>query len=343
MRERALDLLACPGCGGRLELAVAAHEDEHVMTGTLTCAGCARAFPIREGVPRFVEEPGEVGVEERRTAEAFGYEWTRYAELAARYRQQFLDWLRPVTPEMFQGRTVLEGGCGKGRHTALAAGFGARAVVAMDLSQAVDAAFANTRHLANAHVVQADLNRPPVGRVFDYAFSIGVLHHLPDPERGFRALVGRLVPGGAISAWVYGREGNGWIVHGVSPVREHVTSRLPYGVLDALAGLLTVPLWLGTRLLYRPSRGTRLNATLPYAPYLTYIADFPYREQRSIVFDHLVAPVAFYIRRQDFAAWFERAGLEGVAIEHHNANSWRGFGRVPGSDGAAAATPGAGE
>jgi SAM-dependent methyltransferase len=165
--------------------------------------------------------------------------------------------------------------------------------------------------------------------VFDYAFSIGVLHHLPDPERGFHALVSRLRPGGAISAWVYGREGNGWIVHGVSPVREHVTSHLPKGVLHVLSSGVTLPLWLGTKLLYGPTRGRLLGLKLPYGQYLSYIAKFPFREQRHIVFDHLVAPVAYYIRREEFEGWFERAGLHEVRIEHHNGNSWRGFGRVP--------------
>jgi hypothetical protein len=41
--------------------------------------------------------------------------------------------------------------------------------------------------------------------------------------------------------------------------------------------------------------------------------------------------VAFYLRRTEFKGWFERAGLEDVIIEAHNANSWRGFARVPGA------------
>jgi SAM-dependent methyltransferase/uncharacterized protein YbaR (Trm112 family) len=330
MRREALDYVACPECGGTLQLQARIEQDDHVMDGTLTCTACGAVYSITRGVPRFARGVGEV---ETRTAEAFGYEWTRYSELADRYRQQFLDWIRPVQPEFFRGRAVLEGGCGKGRHTALAAEFGARAVVAMDLSEAVESAFANTRSRPNVHIVQADLNQPPVRRVFDYAFSIGVLHHLPDPERGFHALVSRLQPGGAISAWVYGREGNGWIVHVVTPFRERVTAHMPHGTLDRLAGALTVPLFLATRLVYGPSRGTPLARVLPYAPYLGYIAPFPFREQRSIVFDHLVAPVAFYLRRSEFAAWFERAGLSDVRIEHHNANSWRGFGRVPAAGG----------
>src|SRR5205823_5510997 len=82
------------------------------------------------------------------------------------------------------------------------------------------------------------------------------LHHLPDPERGFQALVSKLRPGGSISAWVYGREGNSWIVHVVTPLRERFFSKLPHGLLDVLSGALTVPLYLGTKLLYRPTAGT---------------------------------------------------------------------------------------
>jgi SAM-dependent methyltransferase len=323
MRSAVLQYLACPECHGDLMAHTTSSEGDHVLEGQLTCTACQRVFPIRRGVPRFAEEIGSI---EKQTAEAFGYEWTNYSELAARYEQQFLDWVKPVTADFFQGKAVLEGGCGKGRHTAVVAGFGSRAVVAIDLGEAVEAAFANTKHLPNAHIIQGDLTRPPVKRAFDHAFSIGVLHHLPVPEDGFKALVSRLKPGGAISAWVYGREGNGWIVHIVTPVREHVTSRLPHRMLDAFSAVATVPLFLATKLLYGPLKGRGL----PYGPYLSYISSFPYREQRSIVFDHLVAPVAYYIRRDEFAGWFQRAGLRDVQIEHHNANSWRGFARMPG-------------
>ncbi len=325
MKLRALEYLACPSCGGDLKVEAKLTEGEEVMQGTLMCSSCYDTYAIERGVPRFA---GEVGLTEQRTADAFGFEWTKYSELAPRYRQQFLDWIRPVQPEFFEGKRVLEGGCGKGRHTAVAAELGVLDIVAMDLSDAVDAAFANTRHLPNAHIVQADLNRPPVKPIFDYAFSIGVLHHLPHPERGFRALVSRLVPNGAISAWVYGREGNGWIVHLVTPFREKVTSHMGHTMLDGFSALATVPLYLATKLVYGPVRNG-IGKKLPYGEYLGYISTFPFREQRSIVFDHLVAPVAFYLRRDEFAGWFESLGLRDVKIEHHNGNSWRGFGRVP--------------
>lgn len=322
MKPEALQFLACPACSSDLTVLPELTEAAEILEGRLACTGCDAAYPIVAGVPRFTERHSR-GHED--TARAFGWQWKRFRELDARYRRQFLDWISPVDPSFFAGKVVLEGGCGKGRHSALAAEFGAKAVLAIDLSEAVDVAFANTRHLPAVHVIQADLNHPPVRPVVDYAFSVGVLHHLPDPERGFRALVSRLRPGGHISAWVYGREGNGWIVHLVSPARERVTSRLPYSVLVPLSTALTVPLWLATQLVYRPARGTRVQRALPYAAYLSYIADLGFREQRTIVFDHLVAPVAHYLARDEFAAWFARAGLSDVRIEHHNRNSWRGF------------------
>ena len=322
-----MDLLACPRCGADLSLEVSARSGEEVMEGLIECTACNGSYPVHGGIPRFTltHSRGHDA-----TARAFGLQWKRYSKLDARYREQFLDWLRPVTPSFFEGKTVLEGGCGKGRHTALAAEFGARDVVAMDLSEAVDVAYANAGHHPAVHIVQADLNHPPVKRAFDYAFSIGVLHHLPEPERGFEALVSRVRPGGHISAWVYGREGNGWIVHLVSPLREKVTARLPHNLLRPIANAVTAPLFAAGRLLYRPTAGTAIGRRLPYGDYIRYIAPFPFAEQRTIVFDHLVAPVAFYLRREEFAAWFEHARLEDVIIEPHNANSWRGFARVGG-------------
>ena len=42
---------------------------------------------------------------------------------------------------------------------------------------------------------------------FDFISSTGVLHHLPEPERGLEALRGVLAPGGAMSLMLYGRAG----------------------------------------------------------------------------------------------------------------------------------------
>ena len=65
-----------------------------------------------------------------------------------------------------------------------------------------------------------------------------------------------------------------------------------------------------------------------YNDYLNAIAGFGWREQHTIVFDHLVAPTAFYISGEEFADWWREINASGVMIGWHNRNSWRGFGRI---------------
>ena len=51
-----------------------------------------------------------------------------------------------------------------------------------------------------------------------------------------------------------------------------------------------------------------------------------YYFELSIIFAHLVPPIAFYISRQELAGWFERNNLGKVLITPRYGNSWRGVG-----------------
>ncbi len=332
MKERLLQYLACPSCGGEISLDINSQRDgQEIMEGKLNCSSCSRSYQITRGVPRFAELD-QLEKEKAATAESFGWSWQHFTQADEKYAQQFLGWLTPVKPDFFTGKIVLEGGCGKARHTQLAAKWGARDVIAIDLSAAVEVAFAATRELENAHVVQADMYHLPLRRVFDYAFSVGVLHHLPDPRAGFMSLVSKVKVDGFISAWVYGAENNGWITRFVNPLRKRFTARINPSILLHLSKIPAATMFALTKLVYGPlnrsSRGSALARHLFYNDYLTAIADFGWREQHTIVFDHLVAPTAFYISRDEFAEWWKAIEARDVQITWHNKNSWCGFGRV---------------
>lgn len=300
------------------------------MEGVLRCEACAASFPITAGIPRFAQL-SEVESDKQATAANFGWQWQHFTEDDSRYAEQFLGWIAPVTPEFFRGKVVLEGGCGKGRHTQLAARWGAEDVVGIDLSAAVETAYAATRSLPNAHIIQADIYNLPLARKFDYAFSVGVLHHLPDPRGGFMSLASKVKPGGHLSAWIYGAENNEWITRFVNPVRERITSRLDQRVLLQLSKLPAAFMYLATKLVYGPlnRNGSALGKHLFYNDYLRGVAPFGWHEQHLIVFDHLVAPTAFYIPRQEFEEWWLALGADDVMISWHNSNSWRGRGVIP--------------
>lgn len=101
-------------------------------------------------------------------------------------------------------------------------------------------------------------------------------------------------------------------------------------MLYQLSKLPTLGVFLATKLVYRPinvaSKG--IANKLFYNEYLNHLGSFGWREQHNIVFDHLVAPTAFYISKDDFATWWDEIKAQDVEIKWHNENSWCGFGKV---------------
>ncbi len=80
------------------------------------------------------------------------------------------------------------------------------------------------------------LDLPIVEGAFDLVYSIGVLHHTPDPRRGFAEIARRVKPGGRLAVWLYRRNTapQEWLNRGL----RAVTTRLPARVLEPLcAGL----------------------------------------------------------------------------------------------------------
>jgi SAM-dependent methyltransferase len=113
---------------------------------------------------------------------------------------------------------VLIAGCGTGREAITAAlGYGAHArILALDLSAtslAYAARMARRYGIANIEFLQADLRDiAALDRRFDVIEAVGVLHHIADPMAAWRALVGRLQPGGMMKIGLYSERARASIV-----------------------------------------------------------------------------------------------------------------------------------
>lgn len=307
---RLLEVLRCPICG----TALSSPRPDVVVCGE------SHSFSVLNGIPRLIAADA-LDSERHRTADAFGYSWTHYPKENPYTEAQWRDWVVPLTESDFEGKRVLDAGCGLAGFAEYAESWGAAYVVGVDLSEAVQAA--RERVGERVDLVQADLyGLPFADGTFDLAYSIGVLHHLPDPERGFRSVAAKVRPGGLVFAWVYGRENNGFIVRLIDPLRRLLFSRLPRGLLKwAVALPLAAVLWPLVL-------AARHGASFPYAPYFRFLAGRDFEFTHGVVFDQLVAPTTHYLRRDEFEDWFRRAGLVDVTITWRNENSWRGLGRV---------------
>ncbi len=347
-------LLVCPECHSSLELEIFRKDEDEVMEGRFRCT-CDLEYPIIHGVPRLLppdllpslkddypeyfelygrSQPHTAAPRtahtrtQRRTQQAFGYEWTWAAEYHA---DNFSDWLPADfdAKQGFTGKLGLEVGCGAGRHAAATARL-AEQHVAVDLSRAVDSAFARTRSLRNCHVVQADALRLPLQeRTFDYVYCLGVIQHMPSPEAGFRALAKQPRPGGILLVNVY-QSSRPVMLFLLECVRK-LTTRLPpraVKYLSVAAGLLEYGLLVGPwRRIRNSCFGRLLRPLVPSRvdecakdDFDTCVTDW---------FDRLACPVKKHYRREDLRQWYEDAGYSDIAVTPYWKAFWNGYGRRP--------------
>jgi SAM-dependent methyltransferase len=369
MKKSFLQLVVCPLCHAALRCeSFQAAEDGEIESGVLACE-CGLKYPLIEGIPRLlppalssmlwemhpeffrayrerlpkellpdeVQPEGKPGEDQalraqRDTARSFGYEWQAFSEMLPDYESNFRWYFERFPIDSFAGKRILDAGCGTGRHTFHMAQSGAGEVVAMDFSQAIEVAARNNRDNPNTHFVQADIYHPPFAPgTFDFVYSLGVLHHLPDPEKGFRTLLPLLRPGNYMNIYLYWdlETEAAWRRAALSVVTgvRRVTTRLPHGLLKKLSWLIAagfqVAFVLPSRALehFKPTRSWADR--VPLGHYRKYSFRVLYTDQ----FDRFSAPIENRYSRAEVAGWFERAGMEDVMIL--GGAGWRASGKCP--------------
>lgn len=352
MNSKLLQWMQCPWCGDAFSVdAFVGSLDSRVDEGLLK-SGCGRLFPIVRGIPRVLPDafalnpdfvaryrdrlpatlpppgpkaPNAEAIE--RTRESFGYQWTVFHEMVVDFRQNFLTYIFPVDETFFPGKVGLDMGCGFGRHIYNAAKFGAE-MIGVDISDAIESTRVNTEGMPNVHLVQADVYHLPIRPgALDFAYSIGVLHHLPEPERAFQCIVRLVRPGGSVFIWVYSNSRR--IVNFLLESVRAVTTRSPKKVQQALSLVGASIDWavgvMPYRLLSRaPVVGPMVRRIGP--PRLKVYAEYPFQVVYADWFDRLAAPIRFYYDGDAMRGWLDRAELGHQAISPTGLFGWRAYG-----------------
>lgn len=358
MKRRLLDFLCCPDCRGETLAAMTFDGDREAITeGALDCTACGSRFPVIAGVPRLlpralrphlarfhadffarhpeVAPPAPAGAADARIVETlagFSFQHVRLADRhreLERWRRTFFSALA-VAPEYFAGKVGADIGCGPGRHLYWAAASGAE-VIGVDLSEGVEVAARDTKDCHGAHVVQADIYHLPLrASVLDFAYSIGVLHHLPEPREGFRRVLPALKPGGRIFVWVYGLDGmRPWYRLSHLTWLRPITPKLPRWAQCALSALIAAGLdaviWLPARLIARVPGGHRLADRIP-------LGDARHRSFRAkvrSVLDRLQPAVTHYHGAEELSGWLREARLTEVVVRNRDGRGWSAAGAKP--------------
>jgi SAM-dependent methyltransferase/uncharacterized protein YbaR (Trm112 family) len=337
MRKRLLEWLVCPACGEKLSLEAIYRREEEIIEGSLRCT-CARVFPIIDGVPRLLRAPfrqgllhlypdffcrhpelSDVGVmtkdnqvyeKEKATSDRFGYEWTHFSDYDCDNFNQFI---APLPADFFLRKLGLDVGCGAGRHAREASKKGAE-IVAIDLSQAVDAAHRNNADNERVHIVQADIYNLPFSKgVFHFIYSIGVLHHLRQPESGYRALIPFLRKRGSLFVWLYSyamRKVALEVLRSIAKLLSNENIRRMAYLCNLLDYGIFMNLYRLTRNLPLLGKAVRRHTPLRVKEYATYGFSVGYTDW----FDRLSAPISNYYKEDEMRDWLNRSGLTNTQL-----------------------------
>jgi SAM-dependent methyltransferase len=223
MNLQLLKLVRCPKCrSGDLQLAGDPPR-------ALVCNSCSASTPVVDGIPRMSPDFDSY-------AASFGRQWNRYDVARPEEDEATFQVKTGVMPADLKGQLVLDAGCGGGRYSRLIGSHGAM-LIGADLSSAVTKAAQLCSTLPNVSIIQADLLDVPLAdSAFDLVYSIGVLHHTPDPRRAFGEIARKVKPGGRLAVWLYRRNipPQEWLNSGL----RTITTRLPSRVLEPMcAGL----------------------------------------------------------------------------------------------------------
>jgi SAM-dependent methyltransferase len=140
-----------------------------------------RRHPIRDGVIVIDGMATAADTAKAEVIRSFGEEWESFPAMEPEHQQEFDGYFDLVDVKGLAGKTVADLGCGMGRWSRILLERTApRFLVCVDLSDAIFVARRNLADHTDVVFIKADLETLRFqGFRFDFAFSLGVLHHIP--------------------------------------------------------------------------------------------------------------------------------------------------------------------
>jgi ubiquinone/menaquinone biosynthesis C-methylase UbiE len=254
-------------------------------------------------------------------ARGFGEEWSTFRQdedhLSAQQRREIFDDYFRIFPWQKLppgGGTGIDVGCGTGRWSILVAPRVAHLHLLDASPEALAVARQNMQAANNVsfHIASvADMPFPDAS--LDFAYSLGVLHHVPDTQAAVEAIAAKLKPGAPFLVYLYYALDNrpAWYraLWRLSNVGRLIISRLPHPlrfvVSQIIAALVYWPLARTATLLSWLSRSPR---GLP----LAYYADKSFYVMRTDAYDRFCTRLEKRFTRPQIEAMLKRAGFADI-------------------------------
>ena len=256
-------------------------------------------------------------------ADGFGDEWSRFdqSDLTPEEKERVFNEYFAIFPwhlltEKAIGADI---GCGSGRWASVVAGRVACLYCIDPSGAALNVARSNLAQFDNCRFLEAqvgDLKMP--NNSLDFAYSLGVLHHVPDTLAGVKACVATLKPGAPFLLYLYYRFDDRpvWFrgIWAGSDLLRRVISKLPYRLRyiasQLVAGLVYWPFARTAKFLQR------LGMNADGMP-LAYYANRSFYVMRTDALDRFGTRLEQRFTRAEVEDMMTAAGLRNIKFSDH--------------------------
>lgn len=253
-----------------------------------------------------------------KTVESFGKEWNKFSNFTREELEECgHEYFDIVSGDMLkQDSLVLDIGCGTGRWAKYLSGK-VKFIEAVDPSDAVLAAVKFTAECPNVRITKAGIDSIPFSdETFDFVFSLGVMHHLPDTADAIKKAVAKLKKNGYLLLYLYYNLENRkpffrFIFH-VSNFLRRLISKLPFQIKITVCDVLTFVVYLPLVFIGGVVKSMFPNKALYKKLPLSYYIGKSLRIIRNDALDRFGTPVEKRFSRSDIELMMKQAGLTDI-------------------------------
>jgi ubiquinone/menaquinone biosynthesis C-methylase UbiE len=269
---------------------------------------------------------------DEKTVSSFGEEWKAFHGFTEADLKIIGDkYFDIVTPDMLNdGMNVVDIGCGSGRFIKYLKGRYAH-ITGIDPSQAIFAANELIGMDEQVELVLASTDSIPFSdNYFDFGFSLGVLHHIPNTPKAMDDCVRKIKPGGHFLVYLYYNLDNKpyyfRIIYYLSNLIRLIISKMPAKLKKIVCAFLAVIIYMPFVGLCRFLKWIRVPERIRQNIPLQGYEDQSFYVIRNDSLDRFGTPLEQRFSRKQIKAMMEKAGLTDIVFSE-KIPYWHAVGR----------------
>ena len=267
---------------------------------------------------------------DKNTVKSFGDEWLKFDKFSNEDLYTTGDEYFDIVPEnIYKNKLVLDIGCGTGRWSKYLSKK-ARFIEAIDPSDAVLSAATYLEECDNIRISQASIDDIPFeDDSFDFVFSLGVLHHIPNTQEAMNKSVKKVKHGGCFLVYLYysldGRGSLFRILFYISNIMRKVISRQNPTMKKIICDFLSIIIYLPFIFLSKFLKLIGLNELCKFVP-LSYYSNKSMNIIRNDSLDRFGTPLEQRFSKNEIKSMMKESGLSNIVFSSKEPY-WHAIGR----------------